>query len=348
MFVYWLLFGFFALGTLSGSQAFASPRLTPGMLIGAFLLIVVIGFRYDVGADWIAYERMFSYASLASLPEALDLGDPAYQAVNWSVAALGMDVWLVNVVCAAIFVFGLVRLANLQPSPFLAIAIAVPYLVIVVSMGYTRQAAAIGLVMAGLAAFDRTGSATRLAAYISLAALFHKSAVVILPLVIFSGRHNRVLNIIAGLALTYWLYSLVLSDSIEQFTKNYLERGYSSQGALIRVAMSTVPAVLFFTFWKRLMFTEDQRLIWRTFSLVAFAMVVGLVVSPSSTAIDRIALYIIPLQVVVLSRVFLLFDSQSQGRLAVLAYAAMIQFTWLNFAAHAQFWVPYQFYPVSL
>ena len=71
------------------------------MVIGAFLLIVVIGFRFEVGADWIAYKGMFSYASLASLPEALDLGDPAYQAVNWTVAALGMELWLVNVVCAA-------------------------------------------------------------------------------------------------------------------------------------------------------------------------------------------------------------------------------------------------------
>ncbi len=345
MFVYWLLFGFFAVGTLSGSKPFASPRMTPGMLLGAALLIVMIGFRFEVGADWLAYERMFSYVSLASLAEAMAIGDPAYQIVNWSVAAMGADFWLVNVICAVIFVFGLVRLANVQPSPFLAIVIAIPYLVIVVSMGYTRQAAAIGLVMAGLATLDRTGSAFRFAAYIAVAVFFHKSAVIVLPLVIFSGRHNRFLNLVAGVALTYWLYSLVLADQVDQFTKNYLERGYNSQGATIRVAMSVVPAILFFLVGKRLRFTPDQTVIWRTFSLVSFAMLIGLLVSPSTTAIDRVALYIIPLQIVVLSRMFLIFDNHSQGRLAVIAYAGLIQFTWLNFAAHADFWVPYTFYP---
>ena len=348
MFVYWLLFGYFALGSLSGQQLFSSPRLTPGMLVGAFLLIVMIGFRFEVGADWIAYKGIFSYASLATFGETIRLGDPAYQVVNWSVAAMGLEFWVVNFVCAAVFVYGLVRLANVQPSPFLAIVVAVPYLVIVVSMGYTRQAAAIGMVMAGLATIDKGGSAMRFAGYITLAALFHKTAVVVLPLVIFSGRHNKVLNLIAGVALTYWLYSLVLSDTMDTFTKNYLERGYNSQGAAIRVGMSILPAVLFFAIGKRLMFTKDQAVIWRTFSIVAFALAVGLFVSPSTTAIDRIALYVIPLQIVVLSRAFWLFDNQSQGRFAVVAYSAIIQFTWLNFATHAKYWVPYQFYPINL
>ena len=345
MFVYWLLFGYFAVGTMSGSRPFADPRLRPAMLLGALLLIVLIGLRFEVGADWLAYERLFSYASLASFSETIERGDPAYQAVNWSVAAVGADFWLVNVVCAAIFVWGLVRLANVQPSPFLAIAVAVPYLVIVVSMGYTRQAAAIGLVMAGLATLDKGRSAFRFALYVTLAALFHKTAVVVLPLVIFSGRHNKALNVIAGLALTYWLYSLLLADTMDQFAKNYLERGYNSQGAAIRVIMNLVPAVLFFLARKKLMFNLDQAVVWRSFSIAAFAMLIALLVSPSSTAIDRVALYIIPLQVVVVSRAFLLLENPNQGKLVVVAYAALIQFTWLNFATHSQYWVPYHFYP---
>ena len=72
-----------------------------------------------------------------------------------------------------------------------------------------------------------------------------------------------------------------------------------------------------------------------------------LLVSPSSTAVDRIALYMMPLQLIVLPRFVFLFQSRQVGRLVVILYAAAIQFTWLNFATHAQYWVPYQFFPLG-
>ena len=45
-----------------------------------------------------------------------------------------------------------------------------------------------------------------------------------------------------------------------------------------------------------------------------------------------------------LPRVQYLFKSHAFGRALVLIYAAAVMFTWLNFAAHAQYWVPYHFY----
>jgi hypothetical protein len=345
---YWVLFGYFAIIGLSldAPQKTAGSRLA--MLFGALLMTVLIGLRFEVGADWQSYADMFSYASIATFKDALQIGDPAYQIINWSVAEMNYGIWLVNCLCAAIFVWGLVRLASVQPSAFLAVVVAIPYLVIVVAMGYSRQAAAIGLIMAGLAAFDKTGSSLRFAAYVALAALFHKTAVVVLPLVIFAGRHNKFINLLAGVALTYGLYDVFLADSIDSFVKNYVDQQYSSQGAAIRVGMSLVPAAMCLFAGKRLGLTQSQLTIWRAFSLAAFAMLLALLLTPSSTAVDRIALYIIPLQLVVLSRVYLLFKDHAQGKVAVVLYSAVIQFTWLNFAAHARYWVPYQFYPLSV
>jgi hypothetical protein len=72
-------------------------------------------------------------------------------------------------------------------------------------------------------------------------------------------------------------------------------------------------------------------------------------VSPSSTAVDRVALYWIPLQLFVLSR---LPDAMSQRPglnsiwvQLVVAYSAAVLFVWLFFASHAFAWLPYQFYP---
>jgi apolipoprotein N-acyltransferase len=75
-----------------------------------------------------------------------------------------------------------------------------------------------------------------------------------------------------------------------------------------------------------------------------------LAVSPSSTADDRVALYLIPLQLFVLSRLpdVMMRDQALASVFLVVLCSALIQFVWLNFAVHAEYWVPYRFYPLEL
>jgi len=71
-------------------------------------------------------------------------------------------------------------------------------------------------------------------------------------------------------------------------------------------------------------------------------------VLPSSTVLDRIGLYLLPLQIVVFVHV-----PDILGRMvghktfwiaAVLLYYAAVLFVWLNFASHSGAWIPYRFY----
>ena len=80
------------------------------------------------------------------------------------------------------------RFAEAQQRPWLAMVVAIPYLVIVVAIGYTRQGVGDRLIMAGLASYTRKGSVLRFAAYVAIAATFHKTAVVALPLVALRQR----------------------------------------------------------------------------------------------------------------------------------------------------------------
>lgn len=348
MLIYWSLFAFFAVGAMAGPQNLRiQRRFSPLMVLGMLAVMLIIGLRFEVGADWKNYEFIYSYAGYDDFWDQMKIGDPAYQTINWASQQLGADIWLVNVVCAAIFTWGLARFARVQPDPWLAVVIAVPYLIIVVAMGYTRQAVALGILLAGLAAFKQGSSTLRFAVYVAAAALFHKTAVVALSLVIFAGKRNRALNVVAGIALSVLFYDLFLSSSVENFVRNYVQQEYNSQGAAIRVAMNLVPAALLLMFPRKLGFTPDELRVWQAFSLAAIVMLVLLIVSPSSTAVDRMALYIMPLQIAVMSRAPLLFGGRRGGKLAIIAYALAIQFIWLNFAAHAEYWLPYQFYPFA-
>ena len=68
-------------------------------------------------------------------------------------------------------------------------------------------------------------------------------------------------------------------------------------------------------------------------------------------AIDRLALYLIPLQMFVLSRLPEAFGNgerpNGQVVLGVIAYSAIIQFTWLNYAQNSNFWIPYKLFPLG-
>lgn len=344
MIPYWILFAYFAAGALPDRWRRAPGEQAPRtyLLIGILLLTLMIGTRFQVGGDWRSYQFMFRFVEHMSFQRALDFGDPGYQAVNWIVQQLGVQIWLVNLFSAAIFAWGLTRLSQNQPLPLLAVLVAVPYLIIVVAMGYTRQSIAIGILMAGLASLGRGGSIIRFAFYVAVAALFHKTAVLVLPLVIFAGKRNRLLNVIAGVAAFVLFFDLFLAESTDQFVRNYSGAGYASQGAWIRVILILVPALVLLIKRGRLGLDEQEEKVWRYIAFAACVLPVILIATPSSTAVDRMALYLLPLQIVVLSRVHLLFSKPRTGIMAVIFYSFLVQFVWLNFAQHSKLWVPYR------
>ena len=348
MFPYWVLFSYFAAGALLQRNAppDRAAQSLPLLTFGAVIIALMVGFRFEVGADWFAYKYMFSFAEYADLGRVLRSGDPGYQFLNWAVQHIGGELWLVNLLCGAIFSWGLLKLAQEQPNPWLAVLVAVPYLVVVVAMGYSRQAVALGILMAGLAQTGRGASALTFAFYVAAAALFHKTAVVALPLVILAGHRNLIFNILIGVVAGFLLYNYFLSSSVDLLIKNYIGAQYAAQGAAIRVGMSLVPAALFLLNQRRFGFSDRERHIWRNLSLAAFAFLVALFVVPSSAAVDRLALYVTPLQMVILARAPEAFRSKASVTVAVVLYSLAIQFVWLNYAVHAKVWVPYQFYPV--
>jgi hypothetical protein len=345
---YWALFAFFAAGAIIAGSFTGENVRRPGAIfaIGAVAMTLMIGLRYNVGGDWQTYEFMYYRAGPLAFADALSIGDPAYQAVNWVAYNFDGDVWLVNSICAIFFVWGLFRLCRTQPYPWLALLVAVPYAVIVIAMGYTRQAVALGLIMAGIADFLRGGSVLRFGIYVAAAALFHKTAIVAFPVVALATDRNRLVNMLIVLAGGILLYDLFLGDAMDNFVENYIRAAYSAQGAAIRIGMNMLAAAVLWLGRRKLELARVEWKVWRNFSLASVASLVFLVMSPSSAAVDRISLYIIPLQMAVLGRVPLIFKSRLFGTVVVASYCFAVEFVWLNFAQFSDAWVPYQLFAI--
>jgi hypothetical protein len=345
VFPYWILFSLFAAGAV---QYHPDPRRQvqggPILLAMALVTVVMIGFRYEVGGDWINYVNILHDITLNGMagPRAQD---PGYGFLNMLAGGAGLGIWSVNLACATLFTWGLVKFARRQPNPWLVMVVSVPYLIIVVAMGYTRQAVAIGFILAGLADLEK-GSMARFAFYMLLATAFHKSAVVVVPLVALTAARNRFMTGVMLLFTALLLYYLFVQASVDRLMTNYVQAEYQSQGAAVRVAMNVPPALLFLLFRKRFQLGVQQSKLWRNFSLGALLALGMLMFTNSSTAVDRLALYLIPLQMFVWGRLPGAFPER--GRLntqiivAIVAYSAAIQFVWLNYAANAFAWVPYK------
>lgn len=352
MALYWLLLSVPWLAALSASRLLdmkeSKRAWSPAYRLYFVFVVLVVGLRHQVGADWEHYWAPIEWALQQNLVEGVKQGgDWAYGLLTWLAAHAGAGVYGVNLVCAGVFAYGLMVFCHISPQPWLSLAVAVPYLVIVVAMGYTRQGVAIGLVMLGLVALDK-GSMVRFVAWVAVGALFHKTALILIPMAIFAGRKNWVA--VAGvLVTTVLLFFLLLAEYIDHLVAGYITDQYASSGAAIRIAMNALPASVYLVFRKRFDLTETQRVFWTWMSLGGLAFIGLLVVSPSSTAVDRVALYWIPLQLYVWSRwpgaMAKRPTQQLPWILGVLLYSMAVQFVWLFYADHSFAWVPYQFYP---
>ena len=144
MWPYWLLFFVPVFLTVSRLKPMPYKALSaqrdrwPGVWRVVYLLLVLmIGLRHEVGGDWIQYIEMLDSYADTLMANTFEFQDPAFTFLNKLASWSGTGVYLINLICAIIFSWGLVVFCRAQPRPWLALTAAVPYLITVVAMGYT-------------------------------------------------------------------------------------------------------------------------------------------------------------------------------------------------------------------
>jgi hypothetical protein len=358
---YWLLF--FILG--SGAVIYARVQLAttdPGnsvaflqsnrLLNGALLLVLLMmGLRYEVGGDWATYLRIFHWLEGRSLQGAFEASTQefGYTLINWLVDKAGLDIWGVNLLCAIPFVFGLSRICKQQPNPWLAMAVAAPLFIVVVGMGYTRQAAAAGCLMIGMAKLTQGGSYAKFAFWTLVGCLFHQSVMIFVPVVGLFLVRARLGSLLLAVAAVVIAYYVVLPSVVERYSAGYIEAVYKSQGAIIRIALNGVAGLILLAFPNNFYANYHEKRVWRAWALLSLACIPAYLIVASSVIVDRLALYLIPLQIYVFSRIP---RAISRGRSMSVAWTALIVaffgvvlFVWLIYANNARFWLPYRLFP---
>lgn len=344
LFVYWGLFAIIALGSLLNQEREPGRRRWLLIICASIPTILMIGLRWKIGPDWQGYREIFNYSKQFSFWDAAGHDDPGFFVLQWGLHGLDAPFWTENLICGLVFVTGLSVFCLRQPNPWLAYLVAFPYLVIVIGMSGNRQALALGFLFFALNAFSDQKIA-RFTALVLVAALFHGSALLMLPFCLLAYSENelqRAALLLVGAAIGYYLFRQTFMVYSQRYSMDRLQ----SSGVIYRLAMNAIPAAVFLLLERRFDLDDRQKRLWRVFSLASLAVGLLLIVVPSSTAVDRFALYLFPLQFVVLSHVPKVFSVDhkpaSQMTLGVITYAMLVQLVFLQFGTFSSYYLPYR------
>lgn len=349
MLIYWMFMGLQGLfAVIEQSVDRARHRLTASWILFALCLAMFIGLRWKTGGDWGNYwknlEQFYWVGPVATTTQSKDLG---FTALSMFASLFPQGMIVITLFSGLLMAYALVRFSLDQPRPWLCMTVAFPYLVVVCGMGYIRQGIAISFMLLGLLAL-RQGKVATYTALAIAGALFHATAVALLPLGAIVTRRNRLLTAAFGVAVTILAFRSLLATRTDVLMTVYVEAEADSAGALIRAAMNALPAAIFLLFRKRFEMEPHYKLTWVLLSTAALIQVPAAVLYSSSTVVDRLGLYLLPVQCFVWSRVPDALASNKQQRVmlgtAVVALYAAVFFVFINFGDHAASWIPYRFW----
>jgi hypothetical protein len=171
---------------------------------------------------------------------------------------------------------------------------------------------------------------------------------ILLPLGVMVMTRNILLQGLLGLAALALLARAILLAHADTYVVNYIDGEMSSSGAMVRLAMTAVPGAIFLAFPDRFELNDRERSVWKGLSLAGIVAFVAIFFFRSSTVIDRLGLYLIPVQCFVYCRLPDAFAESSKSKIlitiAVIIGYALAFFVWLTFAANVEYWLPYRSY----
>ena len=239
MLPYYLLTGASLAG---GALPLQRPKYRWGYLLAMGLACwLLASFRYVTGFDYRFYESAFQSISASGLGGA-DWSEPGYLLLNWAVFLIGGDYRIFLLVfhfilTALVFVW----IGRYSPSPWLSVFLFLTLQYFALSMNFLRQALAAAIVVWAYP-FLKTRRFLPVCGLVFLAACFHRTALVMLPLCFLltlppSRLHYGLTALAAGAA--YFLMDPLIDAALLIVPKyqHYLTEKYWQGNSFLYVLM---------------------------------------------------------------------------------------------------------------
>ncbi|WP_234952241.1 EpsG family protein [Rhodopirellula baltica] len=284
-------------------------RLVYRWLLGG--LFFFSAFRYEVGPDWLGYLNIFNIQRWQSYLDASTRSEPGYWILNELIHEIGWPYPWVNVFSSLVFFAGLHAIAKRQPDPLGFLVLAFPILIVNMPMSAVRQAMGIGMLCFAFIAFTDK----KIAPFVILILIggsFHNSILVFLLLApLVGGQYTRNRLILSVLLAIPGVVALASTRSAEVMQSRYIESNTEAAGAIFRVGV-LLSTGLFFQLklkdgWRRFYPEEFKLVSIGSLMMLAFVPIIFV----STVIVDRFGYYLIPIQLVIFTRMpFLLQEDR--------------------------------------
>ena len=316
------------------------------------LFVLFIGLRHHVGMDWNNYLVMISRVNDGNFWEAIKVSEPGYAVLLWIAGKNGWGIYGAYLIGTLIFTAGLFRYANSTPSPWIALLVATPYLVIVIAMSAARQAVAVGVLL-WLAAEWYRASVFKRCLLILLASTFHNSAIFFVGFVFVDLRVSSWMRVVASAIISSVALAVLSRSGQLDIYANHYGTSQSvlthSSGAFFHVLMIAGPAALCILLdkWSGGYLIPDS--LHRNMALLAIALLpLSLVYS---TAASRLSIFLFPVSMWFFATLPLLLQENSAGepvstgkfvKIASILLMIIVEVFWLSTGNSAFAYLNYQ------
>lgn len=312
-------------------------------------LLILIGLRYEIGGDWINYLQNHAAIHFSVFTDKHDdvilyNTEPFIIILN----ILSPNVYIFNFYCALVFLIGLFALISKCKDIYLSIVVAIPFLILLVGLGYQKQSVALGLLM--LSYYFYLNNNYKLFLIFSFTTFFSHYSTFFLILFIFYDlfyfKKFRINKIYIFIIIV--LIFLVIFIGYDKITRvlinNYIndENRTNSYGLIPRLAVQFLSIFLYFiSFNKWHKKTLLNRLIifniFLTFLTLPFVLTY-------SNLIDRMLFYFMLIQIMILGnyKLIILSNYYVFFRFAIFAFYLCITLYWFTFSYFASYWLPYK------
>ena len=335
-------------------------------LLFVIYLIIIVGFRFEMGLDWSNYlkefyDRNFNYAHNENFKSyfnnllsgniiAIRNIEPLYLfTLKISNLAFG-NIILFNFLNALIAIGCLSFFCFKLENKWLGLAISVSF-IIFYGMDIIRQFSALGLIFLTIYNLSKKNYYYSLI-YWFLSLGFHFSSIIFIFLflyIIFTKiKFRLILFLISSLLIIFSFFILGLDDLLQTFESNsYINSQdfFQSSGTIYRLILCVIPLIIFFSF-KKFFYKSSYFQILNWYSIVLFILIFLYMFKINQTIIDRFIVYSLPFQIIVYSYVIKIFDDKKIKNfylLFVTSIYLILSFGWLYFSEdNLRVYIPYK------
>jgi len=321
-------------------------------------LLFLIGLRYEIGGDWINYFNNFQAINNIFFSNYFeqDLGilfktEPVLVLLN----LITPNIYIFNLSCSFIFLLGLFVLISSFDDKYLSIVIAIPFLILLVALGYQKQSVTLGFLMLSYNFYIRNNFFLFIV-FALISCLSHYSASFIIIFILYDliiNKKTKINLFILILFIIFIIMFIIISfDKINNvLINNYiLEKQRSiSNGVIPRLSIQIISIIFFFISYK---YWNNRIEIKR---IILFNIILTILTLPFvtlySNLIDRMLFYFMIIQLMIFGnyRIILYNKFYLMFRVSIYTLYLFLTFFWFTFSYFADYWVPYNniLFPIS-